>query len=167
MLLLVVTLALSYTGYLLPWDQLAYWAVTIRRIDGGSRTPARRRSVCQHPAQGCARPRSSGLLRFYLLHVIALPSALIALLSMHYYKVVLHGHSLPPEKTTGEVTAKRIPVDKRMYFIPDVLTSEILWTAVTTLILVIAVTWLYSAPLENWANPQSTPLHTIAPWYFL
>lgn len=167
-LLLVVTMGLSYTGYLLPWDQLAYWAVTIGASMAEAAPPPIVGQFVNILLKGSPDLGQAGLLRFYLLHVILFPSALIALLSMHYYKVVLHGHSLPPEKeATGEDTAKRIPVDKRVYFIPDILTSEILWTAVTTLILVVAVTWFYSAPLENWANPQSTPLHTIAPWYFL
>jgi len=167
-LLLVVTLGLSYTGYLLPWDQLAYWAVTIGASMAEAAPPPVVGQFVNILLKGAPDLGQSGLLRFYLLHVILFPSALLALLSMHYYKVVLHGHSLPPEsENVGEDSAKRIPVEKRMYYIPDILTSEVLWTAVITLILMIAVTFLYHAPLENWANPQSTPLHTIAPWYFL
>jgi len=87
---------------------------------------------------------------------------------VHYYKVIIHGHSLPPkEENIGEDTAKRVPLDKRVYFIPDILTSEIMWVAVTTLILVVLVTWFFHAPLENHADPQATPLGTTAPWYFL
>jgi ubiquinol-cytochrome c reductase cytochrome b subunit len=167
-LLLVCTLGLSYTGYLLPWDQLAYWAVTIGASMAEAAPPPIVGAFVNILIKGAPDLGQAGLLRFYLLHVIVFPAALIALLGMHYYKVVLHGHSLPPEKeATGEDTAKRIPVDKRVYYIPDILSSELLWAAVVSLIMAFAVTFLYSAPLENWANPQSTPLHTIAPWYFL
>jgi len=167
-LLLFFTLGLSYTGYLLPWDQLAYWAVTI----GASMAEATPSPIAGQfiniLLKGAPDLGQGGLLRFYLLHVIGFPVLLLALLSMHYYKVVLHGHSLPPEKEkTGEDTAKRVPVDKRVYFTPEILSSELLWVAVVTMIMVAAVAFLYHAPLENWANPQSTPLHTVAPWYFL
>ncbi|RMG72860.1 MAG: hypothetical protein D6711_12215 [Chloroflexi bacterium] len=87
---------------------------------------------------------------------------------MHYYKVIVHGHSLPPQKENiGEDTAKRVPLDKRVYFIPDALTSEIMWIGVTTFILVLLSVWFFHAPLENHADPQVTPLGTTAPWYFL
>jgi hypothetical protein len=87
---------------------------------------------------------------------------------VHYYKVIIHGHSLPPQKENiGEDTAKRVPLDKRVYYIPDILTNELVWMGVTTFILCILVIWFYHAPLENHANPQATPLGTTAPWYFL
>jgi len=60
-----------------------------------------------------------------------------------------------------------VPLDKRVYFIPDVLTNEMLWIAFTTLLLTVLATWFFKAPLESHANPQQTPLHTVAPWYFL
>lgn len=60
-----------------------------------------------------------------------------------------------------------MPLDKRVYFIPDVLTSEIMWLGVTTLILIVLSIWFFHAPLENHADPQVTPLGTTAPWYFL
>jgi hypothetical protein len=111
---------------------------------------------------------ANGLLRFYLLHVLAVPALLFIFLGAHYYKVIIHAHSLPPrEENIGEDTAKRVPLDKRVYFTPDIITSEVMWVAVTTLILVILVTWFYHAPLETHANPQVTPLGTTAPWYFL
>ncbi len=167
-LLLVVTLGLSYTGYLLPWDQLAYWAVTIGASMAEAAPPPIVGQFLNILLKGAPDLGQGGLLRFYLLHVIAFPVAGLALLGMHYYKVVLYGHSLPPElERTGEDTAKRVPVEKRSYFTPDVLAGDVLMIAFFTLVMVFAVTFLYSAELENWANPQSTPLHTIAPWYFL
>ncbi|MEO1290938.1 MAG: hypothetical protein AAFV93_24645, partial [Chloroflexota bacterium] len=56
---------------------------------------------------------------------------------------------------------------KRVYFIPDVLTNELVWIGVTTFIMIVLVIWFYHAPLENHADPQVTPLGTTAPWYFL
>ncbi len=168
-ILLFFTLGLSYTGYLLPWDQLAYWAVTI----GASMIEA---TPPQKPVgeflnilvKGAPDLGAAGLLRFYLLHVIGFPLLLFIFLMVHYYKVIVHAHTLPPEaEKTGTDTAKRIPVDKRVYYLPDLLALDGYWTALVTLIMVVAVTFFYHAPLENHSNPLNTPLHTVAPWYFL
>ncbi len=167
-ILLFLTLALSYTGYLLPWDQLAYWAVTIGASMAEAAPPPIVGQFSNIMLKGAPDLGQGGLLRFYLLHVVAVPAVLVIFLGVHYYKVVLHGHSLPPEaEKTGEDTAKRVPTDTRRYFLPDIAASEIVWVGVFTLIMVLAVTFFYSAPLENNANPLSTPLHSIAPWYFL
>jgi hypothetical protein len=111
---------------------------------------------------------AAGLLRFYLLHVILFPALLLVILGIHYYKVVVHGHSLPPEKEEpGVDTGSKIPREKRRYFLIDQFSTELLWLLVITLLLVVGVVWFYHAPLEPHANPLSTPLHTVAPWYFL
>ncbi|NDJ36197.1 MAG: cytochrome bc complex cytochrome b subunit, partial [Chloroflexi bacterium] len=168
MFLLVFTLGLSFTGYLLPWDQLAYWALTIGASMAEATPPPVVGRFINIAIKGAANLGGAGLLRFYLLHVLVLPSLLLAALFMHYYKVVLHGASLPPElEKTGEDTGKRVPVSERVYFLPDVLASEIWMGALTTFVMVLAVVFFYDAPLENHANPLSTPLHTEAPWYFL
>lgn len=165
-LLLIITGLLSFTGYLLPWDQLALWAVTI----GASMAEAAPLvgEQANMLLRGGPELGANGLLRFYLLHVLALPAFLFIFTGVHYYKVIIHGHSLPPRsENLGEDTAKRVPLDKRTYFIPDILTNEIMWAAVTTFILVVLCVWFYHAPLESHADPQVTPLGTTAPWYFL
>ncbi len=167
-LLLIFTAFLSFSGYLLPWDQLALWAVTIGASMVEAAPPEIVGTNLNLLLRGGPDIGANGLLRFYLLHVLAVPALLFIFLGVHYYKVIIHAHSLPPrEENIGEDTAKRVPLDKRVYFTPDILTSEIMWIAVTTLILVVLVTWFYHAPLENHADPQVTPLGTTAPWYFL
>ncbi len=165
-ILLVLTGLLSFTGYLLPWDQLALWAVTIG-ASMAEATPLIGEQV-NLLVRGAPELGANGLLRFYMLHVIGLPILLFIFTGVHYYKVIIHGHSLPPQKEQiGEDTAKRVPLDKRVYFIPDILTNEMLWISVTTFIMVVLCIWFYHAPLENHADPQNTPLGTTAPWYFL
>jgi ubiquinol-cytochrome c reductase cytochrome b subunit len=167
-ILLIITLALSYTGYLLPWDQLAYWAVTIGASMAEAAPPPVVGQFLNILLKGAPDLGAAGLLRFYLLHVLALPALGAIFIGVHYYKVVLHGHSLPPEKEkTGEDTAKRVPMEVRKYFLPDIQSSEILWVGVAVLVMVFSVIFFFDAPLENQANPLSTPLHTVAPWYFL
>jgi len=168
LILLAITGFLSFSGYLLPWDQLALWAVTIGASMIEATPPQIVGDNLNLLVRGGPEIAANGLLRFYLLHVLLLPALLFVFTGVHYYKVIAYGHSLPPRKENiGEDTAKRVPLDKRVYFIPDVLTSELMWIGVTTLILVVLCIWFYDAPLEHHADPQVTPLGTTAPWYFL
>jgi ubiquinol-cytochrome c reductase cytochrome b subunit len=167
MLLLVFTLLLSFSGYLLPWDQLSFWAVTVAVSAAEAAPPAE--IVGKNVnllVRGAPTFGPGGLLRWYLLHVLVLPLLLGIFFFVHYYKVVLHGHSLPPgREEVGEDTAKRVPKTDRTYFTPDIITSELMWTALASLLLVVGALWFYSAPLESQANPLVTPLHVVAPWY--
>jgi ubiquinol-cytochrome c reductase cytochrome b subunit len=166
--LLIATMFLSFSGYLLPWDQLALWAVTIGASMIEATPPQIVGDNLNLLLRGGPEMGANGLLRFYLLHVLAVPAVLFIFTGVHYYKVIVHGHSLPPKsENIGEDTAKRVPLDKRVYFIPDIMTSEIMWIAVTTFIMVMLCVWFYHAPLENHADPQITPIGTTAPWYFL
>jgi quinol-cytochrome oxidoreductase complex cytochrome b subunit len=166
--LLLVTLILSFSGYLLPWDQLSLWAVTIGASMVEAVPPQQVGDVVNLIVRGGPLFNEGGLLRWYLLHVLALPLALVVALCVHYYKVIIHGHSLPPHaEAIGEDTAKRVPTDRRSYFLPDVLTHELYLTALWTFIVVFASIFIYHAPLEAHADPNVTPLHTTAPWYFL
>lgn len=167
-ILLQLTLFLSFSGYLLPWDQLAFWAVTIGTSMAEAAPPEVVGTNLNLLLRGAPDIAENGLLRFYLLHVFAVPLLTIVFLFVHYYKVTLHGISLPPSlETIGEDTAKRVPKEKRVYYIPDVMTTELMWMSIVTFLMVLMVTWFFHAPLENHADPQVTPLHTTAPWYFL
>ena len=174
MILLVFTLLLSFSGYLLPWDQLAYWALTVF-LSGAEAAPAPPIPGLSADVfnanvlmilQGAPSLGAGGLLRWYLFHVLLFPLIVGIFFFVHYYKVVLHGFSLPPgREEIGEDTAKRIPRNERTYFTPDILTSELMWTALITLFLTAGSLWLWDAPLEHHADPIVTPLHVVAPWY--
>jgi ubiquinol-cytochrome c reductase cytochrome b subunit len=168
-ILLGVTLFLSFSGYLLPWDQLSLWAVTIGASMAEAVPPEVVGRNVNLLVRGAPEFGANGLLRFYLLHVIALPLAGILALGVHYYKVIHHGHSLPPgSEQVGEDTATRIPMDKRVYFMPTILTRELWYVVGLTALIVGASVFFFHAPtLEPHANPLVTPLHTTAPWYFL
>lgn len=166
-ILLTLTALLSFSGYLLPWDQLAYWALTVF-LSGAEAAPAPEavNANILLILQGAPSLGAAGLLRWYLFHVLLLPLLTAIFFFVHYYKVVLYGISLPPgREEIGEDTAKRVPRDERTYFIPDILTNELMWTAVVTLILVAGSLWFWDAPLETHADPIVTPLHVVAPWY--
>jgi len=166
--LLLITLFMSFSGYLLPWDQLSFWAVTIGTSMAEAAPPQIVGTSVNLLLRGAPDIGAGGLLRFYLLHVFLGPLILAVFVGVHYYKVVLHGASLPPQlDEVGQDTAKRIPMDRRVYFTPDILTNELTWFGLTSFVLVVMCIWFYHAPLEHHANPGVTPLHTTAPWYFL
>ncbi len=165
--LLGITLFLSFFGYLLPWDQLAYWAVTI------GTSMADKAPVFGTQAnlllRGAPDIGAGGLLRAYLLHVILLPLAAILVISIHYYKVAReHGISLPAKYEEAELPPEvKREGKQRIDYIPDLLTHEVFLTSLGIFILVVVmVVFGYHAPLEHIANPQQTPLDTKAPWYF-
>jgi ubiquinol-cytochrome c reductase cytochrome b subunit len=166
--LLGVTLFLSFSGYLLPWDQLSLWAVTIGASMAEAAPPEVVGRNLNLLVRGAPQFGANGLLRFYLLHVVALPLAGILALGVHYYKVIVHGHSLPPHgEAVGEDTARRVPMDQRTYFMPTIMTRELWYVCGLTVLLVAYSAFVFHAPLEPHANPLVTPLHTTAPWYFL
>lgn len=165
--LLLLTLFLSFSGYLLPWDQLAYWAVTI----GTSMAEAAPLFGYQVNLilRGSQDIGAGGLLRFYLLHVFLLPLVTIIFISIHYYKVSReHSISLPASIEEGEApSAKVAAAKKKIDLLPDLFISELMWYSIAMAVMIVAVATFFSAPLETHANPLKTPLHTTAPWYFL
>lgn len=83
--LLLLTLALSFTGYLTPWDQLAYWAITVGTNIAGY-VPLIG-SIVKEALIGGVEVGQSALLRFYALHVAILPTILTLLLALHLWRV--------------------------------------------------------------------------------
>jgi quinol-cytochrome oxidoreductase complex cytochrome b subunit len=84
-LLFTLTLLLSYTGYLLPWDQLALWAVTVG-YEIARATPAVGDEV-SFLLFGGYQLGPNALLRFYVLHVVALPLATGFLIAIHFWRI--------------------------------------------------------------------------------
>jgi len=107
MALLVTTLGLSFTGYLLPWDQLAYWAITIgANIAQSPREVTDALGITQYfdPGGlqklillGSDQVGEEALIRFYLLHVMLLPLGLGALLAVHFWRVRKDGGLVRPD----------------------------------------------------------------------
>lgn len=92
-MLLVLTLLLSFTGYLLPWDQLSFWAVTVgTNLVGYAPVvgPYLRPLLLGEYEVG-----QSALIRFYTLHVIALPLLTAILCAVHFWRVRKDGISRP------------------------------------------------------------------------
>jgi quinol-cytochrome oxidoreductase complex cytochrome b subunit len=84
-LLLFTTILLSFTGYLLPWDQIAYWAITIGGNMAGF-TP-----LFNVPGKvlvfGGLEVGENTLLRFYVLHIMVLPLVAAVFLAVHFWRI--------------------------------------------------------------------------------
>jgi cytochrome b6 len=98
--LLLVTLFLSYTGYLLPWDQLAFWAITVG-TNIISFMPWLGHSV-RFLMLGGHAVGENALLRFYVLHCVVLPLAAIWLIAVHFWRVQKDGGITSKEEEDDE-----------------------------------------------------------------
>lgn len=83
--LLMLTLLLSFTGYLLPWDQLSLWAVTVGTNMMGY-TPVFGREM-RFVLLGSTEISTNTLLRWYVLHVIMLPFVAVIFMAIHFWRI--------------------------------------------------------------------------------
>jgi cytochrome b-561 len=189
--LLLLTLFLSFTGYLLPWDQLAYWAVTVGTNIASSipyAGPAIRELLI-----GGRTIEQPTLIRFYVLHIIVLPAALGAFFVYHMWRVRKDGglaradreallaekREEPPVRTktytllgvargtapTVRASSLEAP-ETTVNAIPD-LTRRAAIAVLGTIAAVSLLASLIRSPLEEAANALITPNPAKAPWYFL
>jgi quinol-cytochrome oxidoreductase complex cytochrome b subunit len=94
--LLLVVIGFGFTGYLLPWDQKAYWATTVgTRIAG---TPPIIGDYLLRIMRGGENLSAVTLARFFGTHIWVLPAALMLLLGIHLYLVIRIGISAVPKK---------------------------------------------------------------------
>ncbi|NNL14813.1 MAG: cytochrome bc complex cytochrome b subunit [Acidimicrobiia bacterium] len=184
--LLLLTLFLSFTGYLLPWDQLAFWAITVGTSIAGYAPVVG--DTAKYLLLGGNVVGQPALLRFYVLHVVVLPAAALFLVAVHLYRIrkdgglarpgedqphVEEGEQPPPHKSYGlmaltEATTPHVGSDpeEEVFSWPHLLMREILLFAGTFgVVLLLAI--LFNAPLEEVANPVHPPNPAKAPWYFL
>jgi len=189
--LLLLTLFLSFTGYLLPWDQLAFWAVTVG-TNIASAIPWVGPSV-RELLIGGREIEQATLIRFYVLHIVVLPGAVAALFGYHMWRVRKDGglaradreeqletpRTVPPTPTktytllgvargtAPTVTAKTlIAADTTVNAVPDLVRRALIATLGTIALISILAVFIAS-PLEEPANPLITPNPAKAPWYFL
>lgn len=92
--LFTLTALMSFTGYLLPWDQLGYWAIMVGSEMGGA-TPLIGKQVNLALLGGFEIGQST-LIRWYTLHVIFLPLTAILLMSVHFWRVRKDGNISEP-----------------------------------------------------------------------
>jgi quinol-cytochrome oxidoreductase complex cytochrome b subunit len=184
--LFLLTLGLSFTGYLLPWDQLAFWAITVGTNIAGY-APVVGKQL-QFVFLGGHVVGESALLRFYVLHVLVLPGVAAMFIALHVWRVRKDGGlaspgepeivqeelpQLPSNKSYGLMELARgttpavgIKPEAEAFTWPNLVFREILlFLATLAAVLILAICW--NAPLEEMANPVHPPNPAKAPWYFL
>jgi ubiquinol-cytochrome c reductase cytochrome b subunit/cytochrome b6 len=150
--LLLTTLAFGFTGYALIYDQLSYWATTVGTNLIGA-VPLIGDYMLAF-LRGGRTVTSNTLTRFFTLHIGILPTVMILFLGVHILLLRLHG------------VAQLEPEDERSTpFFPDhVLLSLLIGFYLVLLLSALSV--LFTPPVGDLANPTVTPLHIKPEWYF-
>lgn len=153
-MLLLIILAFGLTGYLLPWDQRAYWA-TVVTISIARLTPLYGDFVATL-LMGGSEVGALTLTRWYAIHVMVLPLVMIGLVVLHLYLMRRHGIS-------GPVRARPAPAEM---FFPHQMARDLTMAAIVGTILA-GLAWIGAPALEPPADPTSSDYIPRPEWYFL
>jgi cytochrome b6 len=166
--LLLVTFTFGFTGYLLPWNQIAVNAtkVGLQSIEEiGNYLPgalSQLPKAIKETIQGEASVGQATLSRFYALHVVVLPLITLVILGMHLFSVQLHGMSRGID---------RAPKGYEKFFPTFMLKDFSLWGVVFMVLFIVALCLpfdaFFSYPLGEPYNPMGSTPEGIKPeWYF-
>jgi len=175
-ILFFFVIGFGFTGYLLPWDQKAYWATTVG---------AHMVEQVPYIGEGLAKIMKGGqdlgaitLARFYAIHVLVFPALTILFLAIHLFLVVWHGISAPPERDPS-LTDRSDPNWKTRLkdrylelkaqgktFWPFIIFKDTVAVTIVFLIVLGVALWK-GAELEDLANPTDTTYNPRPEWYFL
>lgn len=176
--LFVVVLGFSFTGYLLPWDQKAYWATAVGTSIAGT-TPVIGSDLVTI-LRGGGELGAATLSRFYAFHVLWLPGILGLIVALHLALVVKQGIAPRPRALEDQAPPRTDdPTYPGYYqgayaatkrggtrFYPDVVAKDILVATLVVGLIVLLAYWR-GAPLEPPANPTDTSYVPTPEWYFL
>ena len=156
-LLLLIVLGFGFTGYLLPWDEKAYWA-TVVGVEIASTAPGLGDFVAK-VLRGGTEIGAVTLSRFYALHTIWLPWLAFGLVGVHLFFVRYYGSSGTPKNTPEEMKTGK-PFYPHQVF-EDVVGMLILFVILAVVALFVPV------PLEDVADPTNADYDPRPEWYFL
>jgi ubiquinol-cytochrome c reductase cytochrome b subunit len=176
--LFALTMAFGFTGYLLPWDQKAYWATQVGTNMAG--TAPFVGDIFVKLLRGGSQLGASTLSRFYAMHVLLFPILLAVVVVLHMVLVVRQGiASMPktlevdaPERTSAaeypEYYRTRYEQSKRSgeRFWPHVIGKDA-FAALITVVLIVVLAQTFGAGLEAPADPTDTSYVPRPEWYFL
>ena len=152
--LLLIILGFALTGYLLPWDQKAYWATTVT-INIARSTPLGGEQVAGIMRGGTGLGALT-LLRWYAAHVFLLPAALIGFVVAHIYLMRRHGISGPITQASGEA---------KPFYPYQAFRDTVAMAVVFALLLTFAIA--FRVPLDAIADPSDATYVPRPEWYFL
>jgi len=150
----------NFTGYLLPWDQLAFWAITIV-TSMFDYVPYVGQKI-QFFILGGFEVGPATLSTFFAIHIAIMPCILGILLPFHFWKVRKAGGVAvpPPTQKTENSKSNYLPAN------PNLIVKEIAVALIVVAAVLIFATF-FNASLDNPANPGLSPNPTKAPWYFM
>jgi quinol-cytochrome oxidoreductase complex cytochrome b subunit len=159
LVMFLAVLTSNITGYLLPWDQLAFWAITISTgmleyIPGIG-------EWLQALVRGGSDIGPATLSIFFAIHTAIIPACLLILMPWHFWRVRKAGGLVIPHKPDEEQGSE----DDKVPTIPNLILREIV-VALILIGFIMAFSVIFNAPLEAKANPGLSPNPTKAPWYF-
>ncbi len=158
LVLFLIVLGFGFTGYLLPWDQRSYWGTTVG-VEIMDKAPIIG-DVLGRFMRGGAVPGAQTLSRFFVIHVMILPLALMAMAGIHIFFFRKAGPAGPFKGTKEELRKK---MD---YFFPGTVFKDIVFAAV--IFLAVSALAIYSPhELLEEANPAASDLDPEPEWYFL
>jgi cytochrome b6 len=157
--LLAIALGFGFTGYLLPWNELAYFATKVGTEITGAIPVLGRFFV--RLLRGGDEVTGATLTRFYGIHVAVLPALVTLILGLHLYLVQKHGMSVPPG------VARRGGATRSMPFVPNFLLRDIVgWLSALAILAALAA--FFPAELGRKADPFAPAPVGIKPeWYFM
>ncbi len=158
--LFFLVLLSNFSGYLLPWDQLAYWAITISTsmveyIPGIG-------IGLQNMIRGGPEVGSATLLNFFTFHTAIIPGCLLIVMAFHFWRVRKAGGVVIPQ-SPGEESETG---NRYVFTIPDLVLRELV-VALVLIAFILVVSLIFDASLREKANPGLSPNPTKAPWYFM
>nr|MDJ0816204.1 cytochrome b N-terminal domain-containing protein [Desulfobacterales bacterium] len=159
LLMFLLVLGSNFTGYLLPWDQLAFWAVTI--CTGMLEYVPGIGSTLQLLIRGGTDIGPATLSIFFAVHTAVIPAFLIILMAFHFWRVRKARGLVIPRKPDDNPDDRGESVPT----IPHLIVRELVVASVLIAFIMVFST-LFNAPLEAKANPGLSPNPTKAPWYF-
>ena len=176
--LLLLVLGFGFTGYLLPYDQKAYWATQVGTNIAGT-TPIVGGTLVQL-LRGGAQQGAATLTRFYSLHVLLLPILLGSIIALHLFLVVRQGIAPRAVELDAGAPARTSDAayprfyDERLHeakrggerFWPDVIAKDVVVATIVIAILVLLGAFV-GAPLEGPADPNDAAYVPLPEWYFL
>jgi len=150
----------NFTGYLLPWDQIAYWAITISTsmLDYIPVIGSGMKSL----VLGGTEPGQATLMNFYALHTAILPALLLLALPFHFWRIRKANGLVIPRSPSEDPSITGPEVDA----MPHLIVREVA-TALLVLAAILVISMFFNAPLAEQANPGLSPNPTKAPWYFM
>ncbi|MGL2395088.1 cytochrome bc complex cytochrome b subunit [Helicobacter pylori] len=175
MILFVVFSAEAFSGYMLPWGQMSYWAAAvITNLFGG--IPFIGADVVEW-IRGNYVVADSTLTRFFMLHVFLLPIAIILLVGVHFYSLrVPHVNNQEGEEIDFELEEKKFIEGKKkeskvIPFWPVFLSKDIFVVCAFMVFFFYLVCYHYDFAMDpinfERANSLKTPPHIYPEWYFL